>query len=248
MIRVWTTGVCLSSSVRRSPPATGSTVRREYSSTYAREIRRVASAALHDSCAQKVSDQCGVTAESPGAGAKPSDFVPNASQRQFDVGKPNRVWVTNITHIQTWEGWLCLAVVMDLFWRKIVGWAVAAIIGGGLVLHAVMIAVRKRLPRKPLIHSDQGSRHGSGEWLRFCGINGLTLSMSRRGNCWDNTVADSFFSGSKKELIKENIYKNRSMARDAIRGYIDAFYYSMRWHRHLGGVSPEVLEAVGSRR
>jgi putative transposase len=95
----------------------------------------------------------------PRAGAKPSDLVPNALQRQFDVGRPNRGWVTDITYIRTWEGWLYLAVVMDLFSRRIVGWAVAATIGRGLVLDAVLKAVRKRRPKKALIHSDKGSQY-----------------------------------------------------------------------------------------
>jgi putative transposase len=184
----------------------------------------------------------------PRASAKPSDLVPNALQRPFDVGRPNRIWVTEITYIRTWEGWLYLAVVMDLFSRRIVGWAVAATIGRDLVLDAMLMAVRKRRPKKALIHSGQGSQYGSDDWLRFCRTNGLTPSMSRRGNCWDNAVAESFFSSLKKELIKKKIYKNRSTARDAIAEYIDAFYKPTRRHSHLGGVSPEAFEAAGSRR
>jgi putative transposase len=184
----------------------------------------------------------------PRASAKPSDLVPNVLQRQFDVGRPNRVWVTDITDIRIWAGWLYLAVVMDLFSRRIVGWAVSATIGRGLVLDAVLMAVRKRPPRKALIHSDQGSQHGSDDWLRFCRTNSLTPSMSRRGNCWDNAVAESFFSSLRKEVIKKKIYKNRSMARDAIAEYIDAFYSPIRRHSHLGGVSPEAFEAAGSSR
>ncbi|MEZ5458291.1 MAG: IS3 family transposase [Steroidobacteraceae bacterium] len=184
----------------------------------------------------------------PKAGARQSGFVPNVLQRQFDVGRPNRAWVTDITYIRTWEGWLYLAVVMDLFSRKIVGWAVAATIGRGLVLDAVLMAVRRRRPKNAVIHSDQGSQYGSDDWLRFCRTNGLTPRMSRRGNCWDNAVAESFFSSLKKEHIKKKIYKNRSIAREAIAEYIDAFYNPTRRHSHLGGVSPVAFEAAGSRR
>jgi putative transposase len=184
----------------------------------------------------------------PKTGAKPSELVPNVLQRQFDVGKPNKAWVTDITYIRTWEGWLYLAVVLDLFSRKIVGWAVAPTIGRGLVLDAVLMAVRRRRPKKVIIHSDQGSQYGSDDWQRFCRTNGLILSMSRRGNCWDNAVAESFFSSLKKEHIKKRIYKNRSIARAGIAEYIDAFYNPTRRHSHLGGVSPVAFEAAGSRR
>jgi putative transposase len=184
----------------------------------------------------------------PKCGAKPSELVPNVLQRQFDVGKPNRAWVTDITYIRTWEGWLYLALVLDLFSRKIVGWAVAPTIGRGLVLDAVLMAVRRRRPKKAIIHSDQGSQYGSDDWQRFCRTNGLIPSMSRRGNCWDNAVAESFFSSLKKEHIKKRIYKNRAIARAEIAEYIDAFYNPTRRHSHLGGVSPAAFEAAASRR
>jgi putative transposase len=184
----------------------------------------------------------------PKSGARPSQLAPNILQRQFDIGRANKAWVTDITYIRTWEGWLYLAVVMDLFSRKIVGWAVAPTIGRGLVLDAVLMAVRRRSPKKTIIHSDQGSQYGSDDWRRFCKTNGLVPSMSRRGNCWDNAVAESFFSSLKKEHIKKKIYKNRSIARVAIAEYIEVFYNPTRRHSHLGGVSPEVFEAAGSRR
>jgi putative transposase len=184
----------------------------------------------------------------PKSGAEPSKLAPNILQRRFDVARPNKAWVTDITYIRTWEGWLYLAVVMDLFLRKIVGWAVAPTIGRGLVLDAVLMAVRRRRPKKTIIHSDQGSQYGSDHWRRFYKTNGLVPSMSRRGNCWDNAVAESFFSSLKKEHIKKRIYKNRSIARVAIAEYIEVFYNPTRRHSYLGGVSPEVFEAAGSRR
>ena len=181
-------------------------------------------------------------------GAKPSELAPNVLQRQFDVSRANKAWVTDITYIRTWEGWLYLAVVMDLFSRRIVGWAVGPDIRKELVLDAVLMAVRRRRPKKTIIHSDQGSQYGSDDWQRFCRNNRLIPSMSRRGNCWDNAVAESFFSSLKKEHIKKKIYKNRALARDEIASYIDTFYNPRRRHSHLGGVSPEVYEAAGSRR
>jgi putative transposase len=110
------------------------------------------------------------------------------------------------------------------------------------------MAVRRRRPKKAIIHSDQGSQYGSDDWQRFCITNGLIPSMSRRGNCWDNAVAESFFSSLKKEHVKKKIYKNRSIAHAAIAEYIEAFYNPTRRHSHLGGVSPATFDAAGSRR
>jgi transposase InsO family protein len=118
--------------------------------------------------------------------------------------------VTDITYIRTWQGWLYLAVVMDLFSRKIVGWAAGPTIHRELVLNAVLMAIRRRRPRGTMIHSDQGTQFGSDAWRRFCRSNHLEPSMSRKGNCWDNAVAESFFSSLKKERIKKQIYKNES--------------------------------------
>jgi putative transposase len=179
---------------------------------------------------------------------KPSALIPNILQRQFTVTKPNRTWVTDITYIRTWQGWLYLAVVMDLFSRKIVGWATKPTIGRALILDAVMMAVRQRRPRGTVIHSDQGSQYGSDDWLRFCRNNRLKPSMSRRGNCWDNAVVESFFGSLKKERIKKHIYKNRELASADVAAYIDSFYNPTRRHGHVGGVSPEAFEATARSR
>lgn len=183
----------------------------------------------------------------PTSGAKPSELAPDVLQRQFDVSRPNKAWVTDITYIRTWEGWLYLAVVMDLFSRKIVGWAVKPTIGRDLALDAVMMAVRRRRPKKTIIHSDQGSQYGCDDWHRFCRTNRLIPSMSRRGNCLDNAVAESFFSSLKKEHIKKKIYKTRAIAQSAISEYIESFYNPTRRHSYLGGVSPEAFETAGAR-
>ena len=176
---------------------------------------------------------------------KPSVLIPNHLQRQFTMTRPNKAWVTDITYIRTWQGWLYLAVVLDLFSRKVVGWATAPTIHRELVLNAVLLAVRRRRrPRGTLIHSDQGTQYGSDAWRRFCRSNRLEPSMSRKGNCWDNAVAESFFSSLKKERIKKQIYKTRALAHADVADYIDAFYNQSRRHSHLGGVSPEQFEAT----
>lgn len=179
---------------------------------------------------------------------KPSVSIPNLVQRNFNVEHPNRVWVTDITYIRTWEGWLYLAIVMDLFSRKIVGWATRSTIRRELVLDASMMAVRHRKPRGTIIHSDQGSQYGSDDWRRFCRSNRLEPSMSRRGNCWDNAVAEAFFGSLKKERIKKRIYRSRDIATTDITEYIETFYNRVRRHHHLGGVSPDDFEAVAKRR
>ena len=157
---------------------------------------------------------------------KPSVLIPNLLQRQFTATRPNTAWVTDITYIRTWQGWLYLAVVMDLFSRLIVGWAAGPTIHRELVLDAVLMAVRRRRPRGTLIHSDQGTQYGSDAWRRFCRSNHLEPSMSRKGNCWDNAVAESFFSSLKKERIKKQIYKNRELAMADVADYIDSVLQS----------------------
>jgi putative transposase len=175
---------------------------------------------------------------------KPAVLIPDLLQRRFTVSQPNRAWVTDITYIRTWQGWLYLAVVMDLFSRRIVGWAARPTIHRELVLDAVLMAVRARRPRSALIHSDQGTQFGSDTWRRFCRSHRLEPSMSRKGNCWDNAVAEAFFGSLKKELVKKQIYKSRDLATAAITDYIETFYNRARRHSHLGGISPEQFEAA----
>lgn len=174
-------------------------------------------------------------------------LTPNTLQRGFTVQRPNQAWVTDITYVRTWEGWLYLAIVMDLYSRRIVGWSTKPTMARELVLDAILMAVRRRKPTHTLIHSDQGSQFGSDAWQRFCQAHHLEPSMSRRGNCWDNAVAESFFSSLKKERIKKRIYKTREMANAEIYDYIEMFYNRTRRHSHLSGVSPEAFEAVSTR-
>ena len=179
---------------------------------------------------------------------KPAVLIPNLLQRQFTVTRPNKAWVTDLTYIRTWQGWLYLAVVMDLFSRKVVGWSAGPIIHRELVLDAVLMAVRRRRPRGTMTHSDHGTQYGCDAWCRFCHSNRLEPSMSRKGNCWDNAVAESFFGSLKKERIKKHIYKTRELAKRDVADYIDAFYNRTRRHSHLGGLSPEQFEAAQKRR
>ncbi|MFT3523341.1 IS3 family transposase [Klebsiella pneumoniae] len=178
-----------------------------------------------------------------GTRGRPSLIAPNRVQREFTVVKPNQVWVTDITYLRTWQGWLYLAVGIDLFARNVVGWSMKPTLSRELALDALLMAVWRGKPSENVIvHSDQGSQYGSDDWQRFCRANNLAPSMSRRGNCWDNAVAESFFSSLKKERIRKRIYKTRDMARADIFDYIEVFYNRNRRHSHLGGVSPEAFE------
>ena len=178
---------------------------------------------------------------------RPSVVAPNRVQRQFTVVRANQVWVTDITYFRTWQGWLYLAVVIDLFARNVVGWSMKPTLSRELALDALMMAVWRRKPDgEVIVHSDQGSQYGSDDWQRFCRANNLVPSMSRRGNCWDNAVAESFFSSLKKERIRKRIYKTRDLARADIFDYIEVFYNRARRHSHLGGVSPEAFEQASS--
>ena len=176
---------------------------------------------------------------------RPSIIAPNTLDREFTVARPDQAWVTDITYIRTWQGWLYLAIVVDLYSRKVVGWSMKPTLVRDIVLDALMMAVWRRKPQKRvLVHSDQGSQYSSDDWLRFCKQHNLEPSMSRRGNCWDNAVAESFFGSLKKERIKKRIYKTRELARADVFDYIEVFYNRTRRHSHIGGVSPEAFEAA----
>jgi len=176
-------------------------------------------------------------------GGPPSIVAPNRLKRQFTVDGPDKAWVTDITYIRTWQGWLFLAVVMDLHARRIVGWSMKPTLARELVLDAIVMAVWRRRPGKGLIiHSDQGSQYSSDDFQRFCRVHHLEPSMSRRGNCWDNAVAESFFGSLKKERIRKRIYRTRDEAKADLFDYIEMFYNRTRRHSHLGGVSPEAFE------
>ncbi|WP_122973807.1 IS3 family transposase [Citrobacter portucalensis] len=168
---------------------------------------------------------------------------PNRLQRQFNPDAPDKRWVTDITYIRTYEGWLYLAVVVDLFSRKIIGWSMQSRMTKDIVLNAPLMAVWRRNPQKQvLVHSDQGSQYTSHEWQSFLKSHGLEGSMSRRGNCHDNAVAESFFQLLKRERIKKKIYGTREEARSDIFDYIEMFYNSKRRHGSSNQMSPTEYE------
>ena len=176
-------------------------------------------------------------------GGKPSVVVDNTLNRQFDVEAPDRFWVTDITYIKTYEGFLYLAVVIDLYSRRVVGWATQSRQYTDLVLQALLMAVWRRKPLgQVLIHSDQGSQFTRIEWASFLKQHNLEHSMSRRGNCHDNAVAESFFNLLKRERIRRRTYKTREDARRDVFDYIEMFYNPKRKHARNGMLSPVEFE------
>ncbi|WP_235089895.1 IS3 family transposase [Chromobacterium sp. Beijing] len=174
---------------------------------------------------------------------RPAVVVPNHLQRQFTVDGQNKVWVTDITYIRTHEGWLYLAVVHDLFSRQVIGWSMQSRIDRELVLNALLRAVWRRQPKQEvLVHSDQGSQFSRHDWQDFLKAHSLVPSMSRRGNCHDNAVAESFFQLLKRERIKRKTYHNREEARRDIFDYIEMFYNPKRRHGSANGLSPVEFE------
>lgn len=174
---------------------------------------------------------------------KPHIVTPNRLKRQFNPATPNEAWVTDITHIRTHEGWLYLAVVVDLYSRRVVGWSMQSRITKELVLNALLMAVWRRNPDAPVtVHSDQGSQYTSHDWSAFLKAHGLEGSMSRRGNCHDNAVAESFFQLLKRERVKRKIYSTRQEARNDIFDYIEMFYNSKRRHSFNNQLSPVEFE------
>lgn len=175
----------------------------------------------------------------------PAMAAPNRLQQVFTVAQPDVTWVTDITYIRTYQGWLYLAVVIDLYSRSVVGWSMKPTMATEIVLDALTMAVWRRKPQQSvIIHSDQGSQFGSDDFTRWCKDNRLEPSMSRRGNCYDNAVAESFFSSLKKERIKRKIYATREEAKSEIFEYIEVFYNRKRRHSHLNQLSPMIFEKM----
>jgi transposase InsO family protein len=166
----------------------------------------------------------------------------NVLNRQFTVKAPNRTWVSDITHFPTKEGWLYLAVVIDCYSRRVVGWSMDKHIDATLPLNALKMALRNRPFAKLILHSDRGSQYACRDYMRFLVNCGITPSMSRKGNCWDNAVAESFFSSIKVELKPERSWKSRAEARTAIFDYIETWYNPRRRHSANGYLSPVAYE------
>jgi transposase InsO family protein len=167
----------------------------------------------------------------------------NLLGRQFDASVANEVWLADITYIPTREGWLYLAAVEDLYSRRVVGWAMAEHMDSRLVVDALALAVQRRLPGEGLLaHSDRGSQYASEHYQRLLARHGITCSMSRRADCWDNAPMESFFASLKKELVHGADFATRAQARAAIFEYIEVFYNNQRRHSSLGYVSPAEYE------
>ena len=155
--------------------------------------------------------------------------------------------MTDITYVSTYEGWLYVAVVIDLYSRAVVGWSMKPTMAIEILLDALSMAVWRRKPKQAvIIHLDQGSQFGSDDFVRWCKDNHLVPSMSRRGNCYDNAVTESFFSNLKKERIKRKIYETREEAKSKIFEYIEVFYNRKCRHSHLNQLSPMVFEKLQS--
>ncbi|HEX2988036.1 MAG TPA: IS3 family transposase [Chloroflexota bacterium] len=168
----------------------------------------------------------------------------NLLNREFTADRPNQKWVTDITYIPTDEGWLYLAGVMDLFSRKIVGWSMAEHLRTDLVSEALRMAIARRQPGAGLLHhSDRGIQYASDAYQQLLQAHRMEASMSRRGDCWDNACAESFWGTLKTELVNHEHYASRDAARQSIFEYIEVFYNRNRLHSSLGYQSPEAFEA-----
>jgi transposase InsO family protein len=167
----------------------------------------------------------------------------NLLQRQFSVSQPDHVYAADITYVWTQEGWLYLAVVIDLCSRKVVGWSMSARMKARLVCDAFKMALWQRRPQAGLIHhSDRGAQYASHAFRRLLGTNGVRGSMSRQGDCWDNAVVESFFGSLKQERVQWRHYQTRQEAQQDILQYIAMFYNRYRVHSTLGYISPHDFE------
>lgn len=174
-------------------------------------------------------------------------IAPNLLDREFAVGAqpgPDQVWVADITYIPTREGWLYLAVVLDLASRIVVGWSLAERLDRSLTLNALTMALGWRRPRPGMLHhSDRGSQYASREYRGLLALAGMRQSMSRKGDCWDNAVAESFFATLEWELIEDADWHTRAAAREDIAEYIEIWYNRKRIHSSLGGLTPSEYDA-----
>jgi len=169
----------------------------------------------------------------------------NVLARDFSAAEPDQAYVGDITYIWTREGWLYLAVFIDLFSRRIVGWSMGSRMTTRLVTDALNMAVWQRQPKPGLVvHSDRGSQYASNAYRRLLNANGFVGSMSRKGDCWDNAVAESFFASLKKERVQWRSYQTRTESQQDILDYVVMFYNSRRLHSTLGYISPMGYEAA----
>jgi putative transposase len=173
----------------------------------------------------------------------PHPVAANVVDREFAPSGKNQTWTADVTYIPTGEGWLYLAAVEDLYSRKIVGWSMSDRIDSRLVVDAMQMAVQRELPDAGLVaHSDRGVQYASEHYQTLLKQNGITCSMSRKGNCWDNAPMESFFATLKKELVHRERYLTRSQARQSLFEYIETFYNRVRRHSTIGYLSPVKFE------
>lgn len=178
------------------------------------------------------------------SGSTHGEAAPNTLAREFGASRPNEKWVTDITYVHTDEGWCYLAVVLDLYARTVVGWATSATADTKLVKCALEEALLRRQPRPGLLHhSDRGCQYTAADYLDALTTHGIRVSMSRVGNCWDNAVAESFFSTLKKELVHRQPWRSRIELRAALFDYIECFYNRKRLHSAIGYRAPATAEA-----
>ena len=169
----------------------------------------------------------------------------NVLDRDFTAAGPNQKWVADFTYVDTAEGWLYVAVVLDLFSRRVVGWSMSAEMTAQFVMDALVMALwRRGKPNELLHHSDQGSQYTSEDFQRLLADQGVTCSMSRRGDCWDNAAMESFFSTLKRERVYRRQYATRDQARADVFDYIERFYNPRRRHSTLDLVSPDQFEKL----
>jgi putative transposase len=167
----------------------------------------------------------------------------NVLQRQFSVPTANRVWVSDITYIATAEGWMYLCAVLDLYSRRAVGWSMGRGLGVELAERAVQMAVmHRRPPRGLVLHTDRGVQYCATAFRAFTADSGIVQSMSRKGDCWDNACAETFFKSLKTELIGDRVFETREQARREIFEYIEVFYNRRRLHSYLGYLTPAEFE------
>jgi putative transposase len=171
--------------------------------------------------------------------------APNLLAQRFTVKRPNQRWVSDITFIPTREGWLYLAVIIDLYSRAVIGWAMDERMKTTLVTDALRMALMRRKVRSPLLlHSDQGCQYAATDYRAMLAVNGIECSMSRKGCCWDNAVAESFFHTLKTELVHHEDYRGRAESKASLFEYIEVFYNRRRRHSHNGQMAPLVFEAT----
>jgi putative transposase len=167
----------------------------------------------------------------------------NVLDRQFTAARPNQKWIADFTYIWTAEGWLYVAAVIDLFSRRVVGWSMKTEMNAQLVADALVMAIwRRGKPDALLHHSDQGSQYTSQQFQTLMSDNGVTCSMSRSGNVWDNAAMESFFSSLKTERVRRQVYRTRDAARADVFDYIERFYNTIRRHSTIGYLSPVEFE------